>query len=151
MQSPSGIRHSVVNWNDAWMEIAETGLVASTLEGHQSSLFKKHLSFIDACKNMDAPTMSRAFQLQSVTEIFNMAKLRKSWDHQAATIIEGIFALDYYLEKLQHTLWAGMFICQFGKFWYAFLPLLAFFMKLPFLVSTWPNLANFGMPLLAYL
>lgn len=71
------------------------GLVALTLEGHQSSLFKKHLSFTDACKYMDAPTMSRAFQLQSVTENFNVAKLKKSWDHRAATIIEGIFGLDY--------------------------------------------------------
>lgn len=40
------------------------------------------------------------FQLQSVTENFNVAKLRKSWDHRAATIIECIFGLDYASDEL---------------------------------------------------
>ena len=102
LKTPSCIRHNAPSWEAAWMAVAKTGMVALTLQGQQSSLFKKHLSFTNASKNMGAPTMSPTFQLQSVTENFQLMKLKKSWDHRAATIIEGLFLLEYGDDELAH-------------------------------------------------
>ena len=54
IKTPSCIRHNAPSWDAAWMAVAKTGMVALTLQGHQSSLFKKHLSFTNASKNMGA-------------------------------------------------------------------------------------------------
>lgn len=47
------------SWPEAWDQVS---MVALTLKGHEKHLFKRHISFKEGRRYMDAPHMSPSFQ-----------------------------------------------------------------------------------------
>lgn len=93
--SSRGIDFNNPNWDSAWMNLRDTMMVSMTLQGHEQSLFKRHISFKRASEVMDAPRMSKSFALHSVLERFDIGKLQKRWKSRQSLIIEGIYLLKY--------------------------------------------------------
>lgn len=93
--SSKGIKLNNPNWDSAWMNLKDTMMVSMTLQGHEQSLFKRHISFKKASEVMDAPRMSKSFALKSVLARFDMDKLQKRWKSRQSLTIEGIYLLKY--------------------------------------------------------
>lgn len=93
--SSKGIELNNPNWDSAWMNLKDTMMVSMTLQGHEQSLFKRHISFKKASEVMDAPRMSKSFALKSVLARFDMDKLQKRWKSRQSLTIEGIYLLKY--------------------------------------------------------
>lgn len=48
------------SWPDTWDQVSKVAMVTLTLQGHEEHLFKRHISFKECRKYMDAPHMSPA-------------------------------------------------------------------------------------------
>ena len=115
--SSRGIKLNNPNWDSAWMNLRDTMMVSMTLQGHEQSLFKRHISFKTASEVMDAPRMSKSFALHSVLAGFDIVKLRKRWKNRQSTIIEGMYLLKYdkLLQGLLRLLVPGFPVISFTE------------------------------------
>ena len=91
----TGIKHNEPNLAAAWLDIGDTMMVSETLQGHEETLFKRHLSFKGASEVMAAPRMSKGFALKRVLAGFDLDKLKTLWESQQAQLIEGLYLLKY--------------------------------------------------------
>lgn len=81
-------------------------MVALTLEGHEETLFKQHISFKNASKHMNM-LMSKPFRFKAVTKTFNVEELKKSWNDRGSTILEGLWNLKYAEDEVANELKIG--------------------------------------------
>lgn len=96
----SGIELNDPNWDSAWTNLENTMMVSMTLQGHEQSLFKRHVSFRSASTIMDPPRMSKSFALKSVLAEFDVHSLQKRWKTLQSAIIEGIYLLKYTKDEV---------------------------------------------------
>ena len=76
----TGIEHNEPNWAATWLDLGDTMMVSETLQGHEETLFKRHLSFKRASEVLAAPRMSKGFALKRVLAGFDVDKLKTLWE-----------------------------------------------------------------------
>ena len=81
-------------FDEAWENLKQLGLVAITLKGHESTLFKKHQSFNNAQQDFEAPEISKSFPLHKIATI-EKDELKSRFQARQTLLLESIFRLKF--------------------------------------------------------